>query len=296
MKMLSSRQVFVAMLLVFCVVRAAGAVQPPAVELADTYPGELDLSKYWVSEKYDGVRGYWTGKRLLTRGGTVIHAPSWFTKGWPDQPMDGELWLDYGEFATASGIVRRDHASDAAWHKISYRVFDLPDHGGDFNARVPAIRQVVSGIDQPWVVAIRQFHVKTSDQLQAALKRVREHGGEGLILHRGDAPYRSGRRVGLYKLKPYQDAEARVVAMNPGHGRLKGMMGSLEVVTPGGRRFAIGSGFTDEQRADPPPVGSWITYRFTGRTSTGLPRFARFLHRRPGGEPPEVETERADTN
>jgi DNA ligase-1 len=201
--------------------------------------------------------------------------------------MDGELWIDYGEFARVSGIVRTHDASDRQWRQISYRVFDLPEHGGEFDARVPAIRKTVAAIDQPWVVAIRQFKVDDPDALDTALARVLARGGEGLILHRGDAPYRAGRSDDVLKLKPYEDAEARVIGINPGQGRLEGSMGSLDVRTPDGREFAVGSGFTDAERADPPPVGSWITYRYNGETATGLPRFARFLRRRPGGPPPE---------
>lgn len=107
------------------------------------------------------------------------------------------------------------------------------------------------------------------------------------MLHRGDAPYRAGRGAGLLKLKPYDDAEAHVIAIRPGQGRLEGRMGSLEVRTQVGRRFSIGSGFSDEDRTDPPPVGSWVTYRFNGLTATGLPRFARFMRRWQDGPPPE---------
>lgn len=263
------------------------AATPPSLELVDVYPGHLDLSRYWVSEKFDGVRGYWDGRRLWTRGGHRVEAPAWFTAGWPDTPMDGELWAGYGRFSRASAIVRTAAPDDPAWHGITYRVFDLPAHDGDFNARVPAIRATVGRIGQPWVVAIRQFHVADEDALRRALQDVLGRGGEGLVLHRGDAPYRAGRGAGLYKLKPYRDAEARVIAIHPGHGRLEGLMGSLEVRTPDGREFAIGTGFSDAQRADPPPVGTWITYRYNGLTATGLPRFARFLHRRPDGPPPE---------
>lgn len=260
---------------------------PPPVELVDVYHGGVDLSRYWVSEKFDGVRGYWDGHHLLTREGTVIPVPAWFTRHWPDSPMDGELWAGYGRFERASAIVRSAGPDDPAWHEISYRIFDLPAQAGDFDARVPAIRRIVAAIGDPWVVAIRQFRVANTAQLHAALQRVLDKRGEGLVLHRGDLPYRAGRGVGLLKLKPYEDAEARVVAIKPGQGRLAGMMGSIEVRTPDGRRFAIGSGFSDDDRANPPPLGSWITYRFNGRTNTGLPRFARFLRRRPEGPPPE---------
>lgn len=270
-----------------CLPVLAWSVPPPPVELVDVYHGGVDLSRYWVSEKFDGVRGYWDGHRLLTRGGSVVQAPAWFTRNWPDTPMDGELWAGYGQFERASAIVRTAGANDPAWHAMSYHVFDLPAHPGDFDARVPAIRKVVAAIGDPWVVAIRQFHVGSEAQLHAALERVLDKGGEGLVLHRGDLPYRAGRGVGLLKLKPYDDAEAKVVAIQPGHGRLEGMMGSIEVRTPDGRRFAIGSGFSDKDRTHPPQIGSWITYRFNGLTNTGLPRFARFLRMRPGGPPPE---------
>ncbi|KEZ76178.1 DNA ligase [Salinisphaera hydrothermalis] len=270
---------------------AAEAASPPPVELVDVYQGHADLSQYWVSEKYDGVRGYWDGQRMLTRGGSVIALPAWFTADLPDTPMDGELWAGYGRFSDASTLVRTAGPDDPRWHEISYRIFDLPGRTDDFNDRVPAIRRVVSRIDDPWVVAIRQFHVANDEALRSALKKVLAKGGEGLVLHRGSRDYTAGRHAGLLKVKPYQDAEARVVGIHPGHGRLKGMMGSLEVRMPDGRQFAIGTGFSDDQRADPPPIGSWITFRYQGKTATGLPRFARFLRRRPGGPPPEVTAE-----
>lgn len=267
------------------------AATPPPVELVDVYHGQVDLAHYWVSEKFDGVRGYWDGQRLLTRAGNVINAPAWFVAGWPDTALDGELWIAYGKFSTVSAIVRTADPDDPAWRQVSYRVFDLPEYDGDFNTRVAAIRSTVTAIGLAWVVAIRQFKVADEAGLQMALERVLAKGGEGLVLHRGDLLYQAGRNAGLLKVKPYEDAEAEVIAINPGHGRLQGLMGSLKVRTPRGRTFAIGSGFTDKQRANPPPLGAWVTYRFNGRTATGLPRFARFLRVRPGGPPPETTSD-----
>lgn len=266
----------------------AWAAQPPSVELVDVYHGQVDLTDYWVSEKYDGVRGYWDGQRMLTRGGSVVDLPAWFTADFPETPMDGELWAGYGHFSEASTLIRTGDAQDPGWHDISYRVFDLPGHEGDFDDRIPAIRRAVVQINAPWVVAIRQFHVAGEETLQATLDKVMAKGGEGLVLHRGSRDYSPGRHAGLLKVKPYEDAEARVIAINSGHGRLEDKMGSLEVRMPDGRQFAIGTGFTDAQRDDPPPIDSWITFRYQGETATGLPRFARFLRRRPGGPPPEV--------
>ena len=51
--------------------------------LAQVWRTGMPLQDYWVSEKYDGVRGYWDGRQLLSRGGIPIKAPAWFTAGWP---------------------------------------------------------------------------------------------------------------------------------------------------------------------------------------------------------------------
>ena len=60
-------------------------------------------------------------------------------------------------------------------------------------------------------------------------------------------------------------------------GKFAGKLGALLVEMPDGRRFRIGTGFSDVQRAVPPPLGSIVTYRYRGMTARGLPRFASFL-------------------
>ena len=67
-----------------------------------------------------------------------------------------------------------------------------------------------------------------------------------------------------------------------GKGRHSTRLGALVVETPEGKRFRLGGGFTDAQRENPPPVGSWVTYRYNGTTAKGLPRFARFMRVREG--------------
>ena len=257
---------------------AGPADQAPALLLAEPWQAGTDLADWWVSEKYDGVRGFWDGSALRTRGGERIAAPPWFTAGWPATPLDGELWAGRGGFEQAQSAVARQSPDDAAWRRLRYMVFDLPAHPGTFDERLPALRATVAAIDQPWVVAVPQQRVASAARLQALLREVVAGGGEGLMLHRGSSHYRAGRGDALRKLKPHDDAEARVIAHLPGRGRHAGRLGALWVQTPEGRRFALGSGFTDAQRADPPPVGSWVTYRHRGvHPGSGLPRFASFL-------------------
>jgi len=55
------------------------------------------------------------------------------------------------------------------------------------------------------------------------------------------------------------------------------MLGALLVEMPDGTRFRIGSGLSDEERQNPPVIGSEVTYKFYGKTKRGKPRFASFL-------------------
>ena len=258
--------------------RAATAREaPPALMLAEAYRPGMALADYWVSEKYDGVRGYWDGTRLWTRGGEPVMAPAWFTARLPKQPLDGELWAGRGQFALAVATVRSQTPNDTAWHSMRFMVFDLPGHGGEFTARLAALRKLLPITDAPWVVAVPQERATTHAELQALLDKTVKMGGEGLMLHRGGSLYRAERTSDLLKVKLHEDAEARVVGHVPGKGRHGGRLGALLVETPEGKRFKLGTGLTDAEREDPPALGSWVTYRFNGTNPGGLPRFARFV-------------------
>ncbi|HEY6898451.1 MAG TPA: DNA ligase [Rhodocyclaceae bacterium] len=255
---------------------AAQTLAPPAVTLANVWNGG-DPRGYFVSEKFDGVRGYWDGKQLLTRGGTVIQAPAWFTAGWPNHALDGELWAGRGAFAEAVSTVRAQVPDDAAWRSMRYMLFDLPDHPGPFSERIEALKAAVAAIQQPWVQMIEQTPATSAAEIKRRLRQVVKAGGEGLVLHQGDAPYRPGRSDDLLKVKPYLDAEAKVVGHLPGRGKYAGQLGALQVECEDGRRFKLGTGFSDAERRNPPSVGTWITYRYRDLTSGGLPRFASYL-------------------
>lgn len=259
---------------------AAAAADAPALLLASVYHPGLDLQGYWVSEKYDGVRGYWDGQRLRTRGGEPVTPPAWFTAGWPDTALDGELWAGRGRFAQAQSTVRQASAGDAAWQQIRFMAFDMPAHPGSFDARLPVLRSTVARIGQPWLVAAPQQRVASHAALQALLHEKVRGGGEGLMLHRGSSLYRAGRSEDLIKLKTHDDTEARVVAHLPGKGKHAGRLGALLVEMPTGQQFRLGTGLSDAERAAPPPIGSWVTYRFRGTHGSGLPRFASFVRAR----------------
>lgn len=258
-------------------VQASDTPSAPAMLLAETYAAGVDVSRYLVSEKYDGVRAHWDGRALRFRGGGTVPAPAWFTDRFPAVPLDGELWLGHGQFDALSGIVRKQIAVDTEWRAVRYLVFELPDAPGNFAARHAQLRALIGAAGVPWLVAVEQTTVASHAELLRRLDAVVRAGGEGLMLHRADAPYVTGRSDALLKLKPWLDAEAVVVGHVPGRGKYTGMTGALEMAMPDGKRFRLGSGLTDALRRAPPPVGTRVTYRYQNLTRNGLPRHPRYL-------------------
>ncbi|MGB0219721.1 MAG: DNA ligase [Sinimarinibacterium flocculans] len=276
-----------AVLLVMSPSAPAGEPAPPPLMLAQRYEAGVDVRDYWISEKLDGVRGYWDGSRLLTRGGRRIRTPDWYTAGWPHVPLDGELWIGRGRFDEVSGIVRRQQPEDGAWQRVRYMVFDLPAHPGTFDERLAALRDLTDRLRIDWLQPVAQFRLDSPAALEARLADILSVGGEGLMLHRAAALRQVRRGEDLLKLKAHDDAEAQVIGHEPGQGRYRGMLGALRVRAADGREFRLGTGFTDAQRRSPPAPGTWVTYRYNGLTSTGLPRFARFLRVRDEMPPPD---------
>lgn len=249
----------------------------PALPLAQTYAERDDLSAYLVSEKLDGVRAYWDGKTLKFRSGRTIHAPGWFTAKLPEHALDGELWMGRHSFEKLSAAVRRQEPQDAEWRNITYQLYELPGGEGSFSERIATLQASVAKAGVPWLRVLPHTRVSDHAALQLHLAQVVRDGGEGLMLHRGDAAWQTGRSEVLLKLKPQQDAEAVVVAHEAGRGKYQGMLGALVVQAPDGRRFRIGTGFNNAQRRAPPAIGTTITYRYRDLTATGLPKFASFL-------------------
>ena len=279
------RRSFIATLLAspFTFAKTTPAKNSIDVLLAQDYKSGVDVSQYLVSEKLDGVRALWDGKSLRFRSGQPISAPAWFTAKLPATPLDGELWLARGKFDLLSGIVRKEQPVDSEWQSVKYMVFELPAGSGAFAQRSVELKALVQKANQPALIWIEQFKLTSEKALQAKLKEITSQGGEGLMLHKADSPVTVGRSPVLLKLKPVSDAEGIVLAHIPGKGKYQGMLGALRIKTEDGITVNIGTGFTDEQRRNPPAIGSTITYSYRDKTPNGKPRFASFMRVRAAG-------------
>jgi len=249
----------------------------PPVLLAHKWENELDPRGWWMSEKLDGVRAWWTGSIFLSRLGNRFYAPAWFTASLPDHHLDGELWLARKQFNECVSIVRRQDESDH-WKKIKYLVFDAPHLNTPFEERVAYLKSWHSTLADPSrVTIVEQLYCEGTHHLKSELARVEGLGGEGLMMRRPGSKYESGRSTSLLKVKTFHDAEGRVIDHEPGKGKHKGRLGAIVVQMPDGTRFNVGTGFTDEERENPPPIGTIITYRYQELTQDGVPRFPSWV-------------------
>lgn len=249
----------------------------PPVMSPHTWKPHMDIRGWWMSEKYDGIRGYWTGTQLVSRVGNVFVAPPWFTENFPAVPLDGELWIGRETFEELSSIVLDQTPDETAWKRVRYMIFDAPQARGGFEDRLMFARQWFDRHPNAYVTIVDHELCRDAEHLQQKLTDIEAKGGEGLILRRPQSPYTVGRSRDILKVKTYRDADAVVIGYRPGKGRHAGRLGALIVELPNGIQFAIGTGFKDAERDNPPPIGSTIKFKHHGFTKAGKPRFASFL-------------------
>lgn len=246
------------------------------VTLAKTFNGEMKAPAYWVSEKLDGIRCYWNGEQLYTRNGNVIHAPKWFIEQLPKESLDGELWAGRGGYQAVTRTVLDKTPNHEQWRKIQYKVFDLPQSQDPFEQRQAQLVTILNKINVDYISRVKQTKLHSIAEINERLARVVDQGGEGLMLRPSASKYVAGRSNTLLKVKPRQDSEARVIAYQAGRGKYENMMGAVWVELANGKMFKIGSGFNEQERKNPPPIGSDITFTHEGFTEKGLPRFATY--------------------
>jgi DNA ligase-1 len=249
----------------------------PEIQHATSYKAVENINQYWISEKLDGMRGYWNGQQLVTRQGNIIHSPTWFTKNWPTTAIDGELWIGREQFQSTVSCVRKIKIDEACWRNVRFMIFDLPKHPGTFTERIKSMQTITNTTSSKHLDMIKQFKLTSNQQLDDTLNSITFNQGEGLMIHKGSAYYHVGRTNNIMKLKKDQHDEATVIAYIGGKGKYQGMLGAIKVRTATGIVFKIGSGFSDYERANPPTMGSTITYKYNGNTKAGIPRFARFF-------------------
>ncbi len=245
--------------------------QKPQLLLLGTYDDQ-NITGWVMSEKLDGIRAYWNGKNLISRGGKIIHAPEWFTKNYPPFEVDGELWSKQKEFENISSIVR-DKNPSKQWSEITHYIFEVPNARGTLLQRLEKVKPY----ENSHLKLLIQTKIKSSHDLHVFLKTIEAKGGEGVVVRDPNAPYIAKRTNRALKVKTFHDTECEIIEHNNGKGKYSGLLGSFTCKMKNDTIFKIGSGFSDALRHNPPKIGTIVTFKYQELTKYGKPRFPVFL-------------------
>lgn len=293
------------------------------------YSGELDLDKLpyplLASTKMDGMRAVVTRQGPLTRSLKPVPNQHICTllKQLPNG-LDGELGVIGADGAVDFRGSMKACRNASGEPDFKYFVFDNFLMGDrPYSERYAYLHSLrLSRLIHlpPFVQILEQFEVTNRQQVEWLFERAVAQGNEGLILRRGDAPYKHGRstldEAYLLKVKPWKDAEAMVVGMvqafentneakrdERGYAKrssakagkvAKEMMGALMCRMLYNKTnffvvFEIGTGFTEAERIEfwatrDQIIGKqWVKFRYLDVGGYDVPRSCSFL----GFRPPE---------
>jgi DNA ligase-1 len=271
-----------------------GLIPTLDIQLAEElHPDHLDFPGY-ASPKLDGMRCLAVvtrqGVRLFSRGGKAIECVPHIEAALKKLPLgyyDGELLHPAG-FAATMRFCRSKIAkpgSDAVrFHIFDYIVeheWDNPEM--DAKSRFGKLKSIFATVESPSLVMVEHTLVIRNSDLLRLHKQFVAAGYEGTMFQHQGAYVRK-RGWHLQKLKDFKSSEGRVIALIEGTGKNRGKTGSVRLKDlKTNVEFDLGSGFTDEERAEltPGTLGKIIEYRYQELTEDGVPRFPTFLRYRP---------------
>lgn len=206
-------------------------------------PGE----NWLMSEKMDGQYMYWggNGNQMYARGrggrgdanpqnppASFLH---WLPKG---IALEGELAHYTGQAS------RGQQAKKDGWKEACFWVFDAPELEAPYEERLAYLQTLEKGWNTRYVRVVPQLGAATShSRLAATLRSVVARGGEGLMLRDPKAAYEfidpnqrgPKRSKTLFKFKPFEDCECKVLGMNASGAR------GYQCVLPNGIEFGLSS-------------------------------------------------------
>mmetsp|Transcript_42285 Transcript_42285/g.82999 ORF Transcript_42285/g.82999 Transcript_42285/m.82999 type:complete len:881 (-) Transcript_42285:66-2708(-) len=230
--------------------RARCAMWSVSLRETDAYkknPKYIPGTNWLISEKMDGQYMYWPGysQQMYARGrggrgdANPQNPPPSFTKWLPKGiALEGELAHFSGEAS------RGQQAKKDGWKDACFWVFDAPEMDGPYKDRLAHLQKLEKQWDKRYVRVVPLLGVTSSHAvLVSALDTVVARGGEGLMIRDPDAPYefidpnssKSKHTDKLFKFKPFDDVECKVLGMNASGAR------GYQCVLPNGIEFGLSS-------------------------------------------------------
>jgi DNA ligase 1 len=186
-------------------------VNESQMTLAVDFIGQHSPVGWLASEKLNGCRAYWDGRQFWTRGGSVIAAPKWFTRGLPAIPLDGEIHcgrdghrggksFQVARIAVQHGGCWFEEISPVTGTPIQFAVFDFPALSANWQRRmIEAHRAIKSCVH---AAAVRVTRITGPHHFVDYLVRIRKLGGEGGMFRNPETiGYETGRSENLLRFK-----------------------------------------------------------------------------------------------
>jgi len=233
-----------------------------------------------------------------------------------DNIIDGELWAGRDNFQLM-GVVRKKKPIDEEWVDIQFHVYDITTIEDTFIERLKKLKKIVKFSQGKWTIMKKrnqlqnpyhnldspiqfaeQTKITSLQQMDKYYQQIIENGGEGIMIKHPTELYENGRSSYMLKYKPSFDNEAIIIDYKFGKGKYENKLGSfickplLKHDTEHGTYMTIDndkdhiftlSGMDDKIRNNyqkTHPIGTIITFEYSGLTDKGLPRFGRYLRKR----------------
>ena len=198
--------------------------------------------------------------------------------------LDGELYNHtlHADFEKLSSLIRHDGPVSGS-EQLEYHVYDVIADT-DFLTRFKAVEHT---FDSTHPIKLVETHIcPDAATLATHYDYFRRQNYEGAMVRGLTVPYQHKRTDALLKMKDFQDAEARIIGIEEGRGKLRGHVGAFICETSAGVQFNVKlSGSTEKLREAFENPSEWIgqtlRYRYQNLTAEGKPRFPVGISRVP---------------
>eukprot|EP00026_Physarum_polycephalum_P001909 Phypoly_transcript_01912.p1 GENE.Phypoly_transcript_01912~~Phypoly_transcript_01912.p1 ORF type:complete len:725 (-),score=69.41 Phypoly_transcript_01912:359-2533(-) len=219
---------------------------------------------WWIGEKYDGIRFCWhpVEKIVYSRRGVPLVVPTNVTRDFGSSFMDGEFWSGRGSYQEAARLIHPQPYLNEALSR--FIAFDIPSsefHDEPYETRYGILIARIS-LCHPMLIVPGRMVCSSTQVLENQLLKILDFGGEGIILCKFYAPYKSGRSNFQYKLKTANamEIDEEVLVVLTDHDRV-----TLQL--PNGETFLVPR--TSATALVRP--GDVVTVSSTGHTHRHLP-------------------------
>lgn len=192
--------------------------------------------------------------------------------------LDGEAYNhDYkNNFEDLTSFIRSS-VPKPGHEVVQYHVYDVADIDDMVQFERLGYIEEIEEFNHQYLVAVMNKLVYNPTELMEAYKEFVAQGYEGAMVRSYVGLYVNKRSTDLLKMKEFQDAEFKIVAVEEGRGKLAGhavfrcktLNGTEFGVKLRGRLVDLKKYFQNPELA----VGKDMTVQFQGYTKEGLPRF-----------------------